>query len=77
MRKTTTVKDTRDPVFDENVQYKDVAISTIQTKDLEVSIIDRKVIFPKHQSLIGKISISLSTLGVSNVETTDWYILVK
>ena len=77
MRKTAILKDKRDPIFSENFQYKNIPNSALQTTTLEVSVIDRKVLFPKHQSLIGKLSIDLKLLEMSNVETIEWYNLGK
>ena len=77
MRKTAIIKDRKHPIFDEKLQYKNISISAVQTTTLEVSVIDRKVIFPKNQSVIGKCSIELRTLETSNVEKIDWYNLFK
>ena len=77
MRKTAIFKDKRDPIFSENFQYKNLSNTALQTTNLDVSAIDRKVLFPKHQSLIGKLSINLGILEMSNTEIIDWYILVK
>ena len=77
VRKTLVHSDTRTPVFGEIFLFKHVTTSTLQTTQLEISVLDKKVISPKRQSLIGKVFIDLDTLETSSVETKRWYILVK
>ena len=46
-------------------------------KALEVSVIDKKVIFPKQHALVGKVVIDLNPVLTSKAEICDWYFLVK
>ena len=64
-------------MFTEIFQYKNVTTSELQKSHLEVSVLDRKVIYPKKQSLIGKVLIDLKILKISNVEETEWYPIIK
>ena len=78
VKKTAIIKDTEDPIFtSESFQFKIRSGHTFENNLLEVSVIDKKVIFPKHQSLIGKVMIDLSQAIISKQETNDWYFLVK
>ena len=73
------MKDTRCPIFGDTFHFKNITVPDLSEKTLVVSALDKKVIYPKNQALIGKVTIDLSTVKtvISNVEETDWYLLKK
>ena len=77
VNKTKIHPDTSGTMFNEKFLYKNITASDFCTAALSISAIDRKVIFPKQQSLIGKVDINLSLLDTIYSESIEWYYLVK
>ena len=77
IRKTKTKRNTRNPVYSEEFRYKNVESSDLLHKTLEVSVVDKKVIYPLKQAMIEKITVDLSSMLISDTEDISWYQLIK
>lgn len=69
-RKTDVVRDSVNPIFDETVEYP-LAPSDVASRELEVSVINRKGLFAR-SPLLGQTRIALDQIDLSQA-VTQWF----